>query len=436
MKRSPGPGAAWRPTDGLVRACFGSLALVLLAVLSGRSDVLVLGSPLLLVAVASLSRRPTAPPRIRSRLLDASIREGAGTTMRTVFEGAIEVEHAVVALAPQRWLAYDPPSGVRGKAVVRPQQTLTLDVPLSSRRWGPRKVGDGLVAVTSAWAAFRFRGEVSPPMTLTTLPVPGPFDARADAPHPVGLVGMNPARTQGDGTEFASVRPFAAGDRLHRVQWRVSVRTRTLHVTSTVAEQDAAILLLLDAEADLGKSEGLDGSASTLDVSVRAAGALAEHYLRRGDRVGLRVLGRSAAVVRVGGGSRHLRRLLDTLARVTPGRIRGAGPTRMSLGTSPGTVVIVLSPMLSERALAATLTLARRGLTVVVVDPLTADVDRGEETARGTVAWRLRLLERDTLLARVRSAGVPVVSWQGAGTLDDVLRRLGRRAAMPRPVSR
>ena len=40
-----------------------------------------------------------------------------------------------------------------------------------------------------------------------------------------------------------------------------------------------------------------------------------------------------------------------------------------------------------------------------------------------------KMLEREALLGRVRRAGIPVVAWRGPGTLDEVLRRLGRRSA-------
>jgi len=427
--------AAWRPTHALVRACLGSLVLVLVALLSGRVDVLVLASPLLMVAVVSVVRRPERAPEARARLLHTSLREGEGTAVRTTFHDASGVEHAVVALRPHVWVAYDPPSGVRDVYVAEPTDTLMLDVALSSRRWGRRTVGDGLIAATSPWAAYRCRMEIARAMTLTTLPLPGVFDARAATPHPVGLVGLDPGRRPGEGSEFASIRPFTPGDRLHRVQWRVSLRTGTLHVTSTLAEQEATILLLVDAGADLGESGGLDGPASSLDVSVRAAGAVAEHYLQRGDRVGLRVLGRAGDAVPFGSGTRQLRRVLDGLAGVQPGWLRDLDPTRLSLGLTAGTVVVMFSPMLSERAVAAMVTLARRR-TVVVVDPLTPDLDLGRRDPRAVVAWRLRLLERDELLARARAAGIPVVGWRGAGTLDDVLRRLSRQAAMPRLVHR
>jgi hypothetical protein len=48
----------------------------------------------------------------------------------------------------------------------------------------------------------------------------------------------------------------------------------------------------------------------------------------------------------------------------------------------------------------------------------------------------MRLLEREALLLRVSRAGVPVVPWRGPGTLDDVLRGLGRRARRPRLAAR
>jgi hypothetical protein len=98
---------------------------------------------------------------------------------------------------------------------------------------------------------------------------------------------------------------------------------------------------------------------------------------------------------------------------------------------SPGSIVIVLSAMLSRSSLVATTTLAARGLDVVVVDTLPADVMVGEDDPRRRLAWRMRLLERDLLLERVQRTGIPVVAWRGPGTLDEILRRLGRRAAMP-----
>jgi uncharacterized protein (DUF58 family) len=270
---------------------------------------------------------------------------------------------------------------------------------------------------------------------LTTLPLPGRFDTRAPAPHPIGVVGTHPASRPGEGSELASIRPFAAGDRIRRIQWPVSLRTGALHVTSTVAEQDAAVMLLVDSGVEIGESGGLGAAESSLDAALRAAGAVAEHYLHQGDRVGLRVLGSTRRnAVATGSGRRHLRRILDTLARVVPGE-RDTDPASARFHVPAGAVVLVFSPMLSDHAVAAVTTLARRGLAVVVVDCLPEHPALGDDRRR-TAAWRMRLLEREDLLLRVTRSGIPVVAWRGPGTLDEVLRRLGRRAALPRLVRR
>jgi uncharacterized protein (DUF58 family) len=428
---------AWRPTPALVRAGLASLTLTGIGVVAGRPDLLVLAAPLLVLTAGAMLQRPEREPRADTRLVHASLREGEGTMVRCTLVDAENVEQVTVALARHQHLAYQPPDGVRG-ATARPGATaVSVDVPVGTLRWGRRSVGDGLVAATSGWAGFRCGPVELQPHTLTTLPMPGLFDATAPTPHPIGLVGTNPARRTGDGTDFASIRPFYAGDRLRRVQWRVSLRTGALHVTSTHSEEDSSILLVVDAVADIGVGDGIHGRPSSLDVAVRAAGAVAEHYLRRGDRVGLRVLGTTKhSLVSMGAGTRHLRRVLDTLAHIVPGGDRNVDPSRMQFGLSAGTVVIVLSPMLSDEAIGATLTLAQRGLSVIVVDTLPADLDLGGDDPRLRVAWRLRRLERDALLPKVQKAGVPVVPWRGPGTLDEVLRRLGRRASMPKLVRR
>jgi uncharacterized protein (DUF58 family) len=424
--------AAWQPSTSLVRAALGSLALAVTAVVTGRPDLLVLATPLLVHAVCAVVRRPAAPPQVSSRLGHGTLREGEGTTLEVQVAGAEAAEHAVLAVTLRRWLAVRPAGGVIGAAVPTDESTAALSLPVASLRWGHRGIGDGLVGVRSQWAGYEWGPVATTSQPLTTLPLPGRFDSRAASPHPIGLVGTNPARRPGEGTEFASIRPFQPGDRLRRVQWRVSLRTGALHVTSTVAEEDASVLLVVDSGVEVGVSGGVQGAASTLDVAVRAAGAVAEHYLIRGDRVGLRVLGSTGrSAVQTAAGRRHLRRVLETLAHVVPGEHPDTDLSRLRFQVSAGSIVIVFSAMLSRTSVVATTTLAARGLDVVVVDTLPADVQVGEDDRRRQLAWRMRLLERVELLERVQRAGIPVVAWRGPGTLDEVLRRLGRRAAMP-----
>jgi hypothetical protein len=71
----------------------------------------------------------------------------------------------------------------------------------------------------------------------------------------------------------------------------------------------------------------------------------------------------------------------------------------------------------------------------MVIDTLPPDVTpsviEGTDPQVADLAWRMRRLERDQVLARLASMGCPVVAWRGPGTVDDVLRRLARRAQLP-----
>jgi uncharacterized protein (DUF58 family) len=91
--------------------------------------------------------------------------------------------------------------------------------------------------------------------------------------------------------------------------------------------------------------------------------------------------------------------------------------------------------MLSEPLATATVRLVRRGLPVIVVDPLPADstpsVYADSDEHLSELAWRMRLLDRSHLLAQLSASGCPVVPWNGPRTLEEVLRRLARRGQLP-----
>ncbi|WP_270887609.1 DUF58 domain-containing protein [Pedococcus sp. 5OH_020] len=457
--------ARWRVTPAHVRALLLGLASVGLSVLLRRPDALVLGSPLLVVAVWSTVRRPSSSPVVRARVQHPVLREGQATRWLATVDAAEGVEEAGVSLLATPYTLYTPGSrsvagsfggSPRPGPGAEPREPLRLEVVCQSTRWGHRVLGPATVALTGPLGAYRWEPEPVSLPAVPTVPLPDRFTARVPVPRPDGLVGQNRSHHQGEGGELDQIRPFRFGDRLRRVHWPVSVRTGALHVTATHADQDSEILLLVDAMHDLGRSEGVGGASSSLDNAVRAAGAIAEHYLRAGDRVGLLVLGaRDLPQVRAAAGGNHLRRLLDVLARVTvaDGTVSDEKRLRTQLRHHvwAGTLAVVLTPAISPQVLAHALALSRRGVAVVTVDTLPPDLagpdleaGRLEQLAGSAVqrpelarlAWRLRLMERSREMTRARDAGVPVVPWAGPGTLDLVLRDLGRRSRSPRVVTR
>ena len=420
----------WRPTTAHARALLGGLLYAIVAVLARRPDLLVLGTPLAGAAAWAVLLRPTCPPGVGQFIGHRMVREGEATTWHiSVTDPEGRVEEVAAVLETPAWMDRSP---VDGQVVVDLGEDgdQPLDVIVRSTRWGVRRIGPALVVASSGWAGFQWtsRNETDAP-TLVTLPLPSVFDATAPPVRTPGLIGANRSPRQGVGSEFATIRSFQPGDRLRRIHWARSLRTGTLQVTSTWADHDRHIVLLIDALQEVGESEGIDGRASSLDITLRAAGAIAEHYVSVGDRVALVAFGaRGVQRVPPASGYLHLRRLLEVMAGIQPDNAL-IDDGRMPPGLGEGALVLMLSPLMSPAALQRAVAIADRGLSVLVIDCLPNDLaQRDEDEHLASVTWRIELLKREREIRRVREAGIAVVPWRGPGSLDLVLRDLHHQA--------
>ncbi len=430
----------WRPTAAHFRATGVGMVGTLVALMLHRSDLLVIVTPLLVIVSWSWWRRPREPVTAAARLGHQTLREGEATMVRARMTVPPGVDDVLFTVPSGLFLEQDPPLGIQvvGAEEVDPvTRRATGSVLLRSTRWGVRPVGPMVWAAWGVWGAYRSGPHDGITSTLTTLPLPAVFTPTAPMPHPEGLVGPSRSARPGGGSEFDRLRPFHPGDRLRRIHWPVSLRTGTLHVTSTYGDEDSLVVLVVDALSDLGPREGIDGRPTSLDLTVRAAGAMAVHHLAVGDRVGLRVVG-AARVPRVpvGSGRSHLRRVLGTLALIQPATERRDDGEWAIAGIGSGAVVIVLSPLVDPAVVELVARLGARGLTTVVVDTMPDHLWRSGEDAYTELAWRIRRLSRSVDVQRLVRAGVPVVPWRGPGSLDQVLRELSRRSRAPRMARR
>ena len=421
----------WLVTGSLARATALSGLGLGLAIVFGDPVIVVLVAPFLALTALGLLHRPTSAPVVTARLDHGFLHEGQGTRNVVSVSDLDGAEHVTRIAVAVPYVAMRPRDGRLGRLVDGPDDLPQVEV--SPRRWGRRLLGQEQVTLTSRWAGYRWGPVRLAGNQLRVLPTDAPYDSRAEAPQPLGLVGAHRSRRLGQGSEFAGIRGFQTGDRLRRINWRVSLRTGSLHVVTARAEEDAGVLLVVDALADHGRSGGVDGTPSSMDVTVRAAAAIAGHHTHAGDRVSLRVVGPRAETVGYGAGRRHLRMLLGRLATLSVGPL--GERSEVAFGATAGTVVVVLSPMLSPDMGTATATLVRRGLPVMVIDTLPPDaapaVIEGTDPELADLAWRMRRLEREQVLARLAALGCPVVAWRGPGTVDEVMRRLARRSQLP-----
>ncbi|PZF89615.1 DUF58 domain-containing protein [Micromonospora deserti] len=451
----PEPASGWAPTWALGRAVLLTGLFLIAGVLLGRVDLIVLAAPFAIGTAYALRRRPAALPQVWVSAADGHLVEGGEltgtvtvgnpdtvdyevTVVRTRVSPWLRVERATIAgaaVASRSGATAAPSAADRPFATaVPPAAAVDLELVGTALRWGRHPIGPAGARVAAAQGLLVSRAVVTEPVRVRVYPVTEPFEAVETMPRAAGLVGAHHSRRAGEGGELAGVRIFAPGDRLRRIDWRVSLRARQLHVAATLSDRDAEVVVLLDVLAEAGRSGGVTGAASVLDTTVRAAAAIAEHYLHRGDRVALLEYGPAARRLRPATGRRQyltvLEWLLDVRAESSPHE-----PYDQVFGSqllSADALVVVLTPLLDERSAQMLARLARSGRFVVAVDTLPADLPLPKDRGWAEVAYRLWRLDRDTMVGQLREHGVPVVRWAGAGSLDQVLRDVARLATAPK----
>lgn len=306
-------------------------------------------------------------------------------------------------------------------------------VRLVATRWGRREIGPVTVSATGAHLLTKTsRPATVAPVPVKVIPALQRFEASNVTPRALVYSGSHRSRMTGPGVEFATIRPFQPADRPRRINWRVSLRSSQLHVNATYTDRASRVLVVIDSL----HSAGRPGNTS-IDIAVRAAAGIAEHYLSIGDAVGLVEYGGRNRILPPASGHRHAAVVGDWLIDVGP-LSAAVPPAQRWLASLPtgGALVIALSPLLDEDAAAHLVTLRSRGASLIAVDCLPADTVPTPADHHAAIAERLWRLEREALVDRLGELGVPVVPWSGAGTLDRVLTDLARLAAAPRAALR
>ena len=450
-----GRGAHWHPTDALVRGLALGVGMVVLGGLLHEVELVLFGAPLLISTLLALVTPVVGTPEVRVRGLPRTGEIGAAKSV-------VEVEPGLGAEV----MAIRLPGIGEGIGPVHlvPASAREIEVVLRRDAWGEGVdlrpdhlvAGPDALFVHGPVTAVERGRVILPP--VEALPA-GLLPARA-----VGLVGAHRARRPGDSVELRDIRAFQPGDRLRRIDWRVSLRASAagaegtnLHVREHHAEADADVVLALDTRLDvgaeladwstpgrvasghvLGRSLGEWSVASrattvrsggSLDIAVRAAASLAAGYLRQGDRVGLVDLGRPQLGARPGVGRRQLLRLRNQLVVCARSAGWAQRPVLRPEQVPHGALVVVLSPFLDAEVVELAVHAARRGNLVLAVDVLPSPLRADPETPWGGSALKVIRLEHDVRLEAMRQHGVAVVPW--GAPIAGVLRaaRTARRVS-------
>ena len=255
---------------------------------------------------------------------------------------------------------------------------------------------------------------------LKAYPSPVPLQRLLAPLETQAFAGSEVARAEGEGVEYADIRDFVPGDRVRSINWRASARRQGLVVNERHPERNTDVVLFVDSFADV-RGHG----RSVLEDAVRAAASLATRYLERRDRVGLVGFGGVLRWLQPGMGTTQRYRLIETMLET------GVEPTYTWRDVNliparilpPAALVLGLTPLVDQRFILALEDLrARRfDVAVVEVDPVPIVEPGGSETDK--LAYRLWLLEREVLRARLVTLGIGVATW-GEADLDTVLEEV------------
>lgn len=424
----------WRPAHALRRAVLLGLVLPGAAVATGRADLLVLGAPLAIGTVLAVLAGPrrlgtSAPPSATVRVARLA---GQGQRVRVGVDLDLPAgtQAALVRLPTGDVVPFGLEAGVPGPGLRR------LGTQVLLRRWGRvslvrpdlRAIGPDALVLHDPLPGAETTVRVLPAVDR---PVPAPLPPRS-----AGVVGAHRTRRAGEGTDLLDVCEFRPGDRMRRIDWRVSARRGTLHVRRTAVDADADVVLALDTRLDVGGRArqwptspgagalGSTAEGSSLDLGVRTAASLAAAFLAQGDRVSVLDLSRPRLSCPPGTGRRHLRRVRRQLAEAAV--VDGAGRLLLRPGVvPPGAVLLLLSPFLDAPPADLAQRMALRGTQMMAVDVL-PPVDPTHRVRRDEVAARLVLAERAARLDLLRRAGVQVCP-ADAALVARLLREAARR---------
>lgn len=386
------------------------------SVATGRPEPVALAAPLLMAALVGVVA--AGPPDLSVTVVAEPDRVTEGDRFHLVVRiDAAEAGPVVVLPELPDGLVLDEPTGPGGVWLTPTDGQVELAV--RALRWGSFPVGalrarrSGPLGVLSTDLVLR------PTSLVRVYPAPATLRRLAKARETSLTAGNQVARAKGAGVEFADMRPYAPGDRVREINWRVTARRNALWVNERHPERANDVVVFVDAF----RSDELVRAVPAADAVLRA-------YLARRDRVGLVSFGGTLRWVRPGSGLRQQYLVVDALLATSAfTSVAWRDLDVVPPGVLPShALVIAVSSLRDPRAVAALWDLRSRGadLAVLELEPLPRKPlpDRRDE-AVAALSDRIQTLQRDVTRDRFRALGVPVSRWSPDRPLAQAVEELG-----------
>ena len=228
-------------------------------------------------------------------------------------------------------------------------------------------------------------------------------------------LGTHLTRHIGPGVEYADIRAYLPGDQLRIVNWAVSARRGSLHVTERLTDRAADVVVLIDTS-----TQAAGAATESAERAVRGAVQVVQTALRNGDRAGIVGLGgRRPRWLGADIGRRQFYRVLDAVLSAGSEFEVTTGTLAPRAAVPPGAIIIAFSTLLDTEFALALIDLRKRGHMVVAVDVLHGAPFEEEQDPIITRMWALR---RSAMYRDMGVIGVDVVAWPEEVALDQSMR--------------
>jgi uncharacterized protein (DUF58 family) len=394
----------WRASPLTLAAATCAGAAIVAALVASRPDLVAFAAPILGVLATIYWQRPAARVYAHAKpgLLRCFETEGTQTTAWVSADiGDVAVELEVSAIGGMELDVLDGSSSRLKK------------VAASAQRWGryplrgrvDATARGGLLAGTATVdIADIFVFPLAPPQS-TGIP-------RTELPD---RLGTHLTRHIGPGVEYADIRAYLPGDQLRAVNWPVSARRGSLHVTERLTDRAADVVVIIDMSA-----QAAGPATAATERAASGAAQVVQTALRNGDRAGIVGLGgRRPRWLGPDIGRRQFYRILDTVLGAGAEFETTTGTLAPRAAVPPGAIIVAFSTLLDTEFALALIDLCKRGHTVVAVDVLEGPPFADPQDA---IVERMWALQRSAMYRDMSVIGVDVIAWPGEVTLDQTMR--------------
>ena len=410
----------WRPSPLTRSLVTCAAAALVVAVIGGYWQLVAFAAPLVGVLVSIGWQRDVPKVRVHAEPGSQRCFESEETRL-TVWANLEDTENTDATVG----LTLEAVDGMQLETVdpVSPERQTAA---VSADKWGRYPIV-ARVNVAARGGLVLGAGVVDA-ATVFVFPLAPPQSTAIPRTELLDRLGTHLTRHIGPGVEYADVRRYVPGDQLRTVNWPVSARRGSLHVTERLTDRAADVVVMIDAYP-----QPPGPATEATDRVARGAVQVVQSALRSGDRAGVVVLGgRRPRWLGADIGRRQFYRILDAMLTAGDGFETAPGTLAPRAALPPGAIVVAFSTLLDTEFALALIDVRKRGHTVVAVDVL--EGAPFEEERDGLVA-RMWSLQRSFMYRDMRTVGVEVVSWRSDSTLDQAMqlvpdhRRPARRRA-------